>query len=91
MKKLRTIIATLRAHRAEADARRIRRDLRNATRALSAAARSADKRARGLRLFAAWSARRALQTPAQPARTSVGQVFGKPVLLNLPAVERKSA
>ena len=89
MKKLRTILATLRAHRAEADARQIRRDLRNATRQLSADAFAAEKRARGLRLFAAWSAPRSQQTAAQPALPRGATVYGNTGLICLP--ERKSA
>ncbi len=89
MKKLRTILATLRAHRAEADARQIRRDLRNATRQLSAAAVAAERRARGLRLFAAWTAPRSPQTAAQPALPRGAIVYGNPDLICLS--ERKSA
>ncbi|MEI6492032.1 MAG: hypothetical protein WCO94_05750 [Verrucomicrobiota bacterium] len=91
MKKLRTILATLCAHRAEADARQIRRSLRNTTRQLSAAAFSKDKRARGLRLFAAWSARRAPQTPAQPPRVIEGFIDNAGTIHCLPTAERKSA
>jgi hypothetical protein len=48
-------IARWLASRAEHTARRIRRDLRDNTRRATAAATRADKRARGLRLYAAWS------------------------------------
>jgi len=55
MNTIRTTIATLCAARAEARAKQIRRELRDLTRTHNAAARRADKRARGLRLFIAWS------------------------------------
>ena len=78
-------IARWLASRAEHTARRIRRDLRDHNRREQTAAARADKRARGLRLYIAWShksyeAHRSLETTA---RTGLNLERTREVLVGL--------